>query len=379
MTDAVRKEILGAKNANSSIQLAIRVKIYYDEDPFSGGDDNKLVSKPMALIAAGSDAGPQRITVVSQAARGFSKRALMEQNEASRMSVYAIKTPEEEFLANENSFIDPIFDDEHDEEFQNEDKHLNDFFDQINERFSSESIQNEINENVLRKKAEEVIFSIFEAQKIYYTAFYKTQSLNRFLRELLVKYNQKYRVIFKKYNRLREQFESNNIRKNITALNTDENKRILKAIEQSLQEIEVYKGLFKLVYNQEESIRFKEELPGRAEKKRNLLLKIVKNVNEKNISEVLHDDQKISLDYIIGKYKLNHQSPDHPINNLVSGQGLISSELHNGTEEPIGSDNEETYNEGTFDNNNQGTFDNQGDENEAIEPVEANEDGQEAY
>lgn len=379
MTDAVRKEILGAKSANSSIQLAIRAKIYYDEDPFSGGDDNKLVSKPMALIAAGSDAGPQRITVVSQAARGFSKRALMEQNEAARMSVYAIKTPEEEFLANENSFIDPIFDDEHDEEFQNEDKHLNDFLDQINERFSSESIQNETNENVLRKKAEEVIFSIFEAQKIYYTAFYKTQSLNRFLRELLVKYNQKYRVIFKKYNRLREQFESNNIRKNITALNTDENKRILKAIEQSLQEIEVYKGLFKLVYNQEESIRFKEELPVRAEKKRNLLLKIVKNVNEKNISEVLHDDQKISLDYIIGKYKLNHQSPDHPINNLVSSQEVISSELQNGTEEPIGSDNEDNYNEGTFDNNNQGTFDNQGDENEAIEPVEANEDGQEAY
>jgi len=381
MTDAVRKEIFGPKSANTSIQLAIRAKIYYDEDPFSGGDDNKLVSKPMALIAAGSDAGPQRITVVSQAARGFSKRALMEQNEAARMSVYAIKTPEEEFLANENSFIDPIFDDEHDEEFQNEDKHLNDFLDQINERFSSESIQNETNEDVLRKKAEEVIFSIFEAQKIYYTAFYKTQSLNRFLKELLVKYNQKYRVIFKKYNRLREQFESNNIRKNITALNTDENKRILKAIEQSLQEIEVYKGLFKLVYNQEEVLRFKEELPVRAERKRNLLIKIVKNVNDKNISDVLHDDQKISLDYIVGKYKLNQQQPDHPINNIDDNQEEFT-ELHNGTEEPVA-----TENEGTYDNNqdyenevneaNDGNDRNDG--NDANDPNEAIDDGQEAY
>jgi hypothetical protein len=351
MTDTVRKEIFGVKSMNSNIQLSVRAKIFYDEDPFSGGDGPKLVSKPMALIASNADSGPQRITVVSQAARGFSKRALMEQNEAARMSVYAIKTAEEEFMANENSFIDPIFDDEHEEDFQNEDKSLNDFLDKINERFSSETIENETNEEVLRKKAEEVVFSLFEAQKIYYTAFYKTQSLNRFLRELLVKYNQKYRIVYKKYNRLREQFESNNIRKNITALNTDENKRILKAIEQSLQEIEVYKSLFKLAYNQEEVLRFKEELPVRAENKRNLMLKVVKNVSDRNAGEVLHDDQKLPLEYIVGKYKLKEELPIQPLNDLVTDEQGTVDENQNGTEEHVASDNEGTYEQNNEDGN----------------------------
>lgn len=310
MTDAVKKELFGAKGMNQNIRLAVKAKIYYDEDPFSN-EAVKPVQKPMALVASGADAGPQRITVISQQAKGFSKRALMEQNEAARMSVYAIKTPEEEFLAAENTFIDPIFDDEHEEDFQNEDKALNDFIDKINEKFASDVIQNETDEEVLRERAKEAVFSLFEAQRIYYTAFYKTQSLNRFLRELLVKYNQKYRCIYKKYNRLREQFESTSMKKNLHALNSDENKRILRAIEQSFNELEVYKGLFKLVYDQEEVQIFKEELPVRAQKKRDLLKRIVKSINERH-SDLLHDDHRISLDYIVGKYQLTTDNVGRP-------------------------------------------------------------------
>jgi hypothetical protein len=334
MTDAVKKELFGAKGLNKTIQLAVKARIYYDEDPFAADISNR-VQKPMALVSSGADAGPQRITVISQAAKGFNKRALFEHNEAARMSVYAIRTPEEEFLAAENTFIDPIFDDDHEEEFQNEDRALNDFIDKINEKFASDVIQNETDEEVLRERAKEAIFSLFEAQKIYYTAFYKTQSLNRFLRELLVKYNQKYRCIFKKYNRLREQFESNSIKKNLTALNSDENKRIFRAIEQSFNELEVYKGLFKLVYEQEEVLRFKEELPVRAQNKRDLLKRIVKSINEKH-PDLLHDDHRISLDYIVGKYQLVRDNIGRPTEedfNSGENQEGTDTERDHGTEE----------------------------------------------
>jgi hypothetical protein len=336
MTDAVKKELFGPKVLNKTIQLAVKARIYYDEDPFLNENVNK-VTKPMALVAAGADAGPQRITVVSQAAKGFSKRALMEQNEAARMSVYAIKTPEEEFLAAENTFLDPIFDEDHEEEFQNEDKALNDFIDKINEKFASEVIQNETDEEVLREKAKEAVFSIFEAQKIYYTAFYKTQSLNRFLRELLVRYNGKYRMIYKKYNRLREQFESNNIKKNLTALNTDESKRILKAIEQSFSELEVYKSLFRLVYDQEEVEKFKTEIPVVSQRKRELLQRVVQGINQKN-SDMLHDDHKISLDYIVGKYQLSNRNFERP------SEEDFDSGLNRGSdEEGADSEREQVY------------------------------------
>lgn len=315
MTDSVRSELFGVKSSSKTFQLTIKTKIEYDVDPF-GDDANEDVQQPVAYSLA--EGGPQRITVVSQSAKGFSKRALMEQNEAARMSVYAVKTPEQDFLDHDQTFIDPIFDDDHEEEFQNEDGALNTFLDQVNEKFSSDAIQSEANEEVLREKCRDAVMAVFEAQKIYYTAFYKTQSLNRFLRELLVKYNQKYRIIFKKYNRLREQFETNGMKKNITALNTDENKRIVAAMEQSLSELEIYRKLFKVAHDEDEYQRFKAELPGKAERQRSLLTKIVKGIND-NHSNSVPEEQKLSLNYVVGKYKLQDETSNHEENADDSG------------------------------------------------------------
>ena len=308
ITETVSRELFGNRPISSKpFQITIKTKIQYDVDA-DGEDEDEDEKKPMAYNF--DEGGANKITVQSQAAKGFSKKALMEMNEAARMSVYAIKTAEQDFIDHDQSIIDPILDDDNEGEFQNEDAPLNAFLDQVNENFLSDAVKSETDPNVLKEKCKEAVMAVFQAQKIYYTSFYKTQSLNKFLRELLVKYNGKYRVISKKYNVLKQEFESLNIKKNLTALNNDENKRIVAAMEHSASEMEIYRKLFNVDHDVAEVDKFKANLASIDEGRRNLLKKVMGGIYYNN-QDSIPENQKLSFNYVIGKYKLDQQEEYH--------------------------------------------------------------------
>lgn len=198
-------------------------------------------------------------------------------------------------------------------------------FKEIAEKFvESHPIEklNEGTEEEVYEKTEELGNKIFDYQKEYFEAMKNVIDMHTNLKDLLYKYNEKYRYILKKKNRLEELKNHNSIKNQIVVnLNRDEASNIKTSfIPFKQSEFELYKLIFGLSYDKAEIKEFNEKsIEENLEKDENgkLLLKTALNVINKygpltKINITLSDEEKEKLKKIIAKYKL----PSEEINNI---------------------------------------------------------------
>lgn len=83
---------------------------------------------------------------------------------------------------------------------------------------------------------------------------------NTKLKQLLVLYNQKYRTQLKKSNKIKESFESNNIKNTLAlTINREENARFKDMVTSNKAELKIFSKVLKVNYNDKELNTFKEE------------------------------------------------------------------------------------------------------------------------
>jgi phosphopantetheinyl transferase (holo-ACP synthase) len=120
------------------------------------------------------------------------------------------------------------------------------------------SLSNERNE--LQGSAKNVITELFKLQEEYYKSFNQEMTNNTKLKQLLVLYNQKYRTQLKKSNKIKESFESNNIKNTLTlTINREESARFKDMVTSNKSELTIFKKILKVTYNDNELNTFKEE------------------------------------------------------------------------------------------------------------------------
>lgn len=123
-------------------------------------------------------------------------------------------------------------------------------------------------EELLKKEEQNMLQEMFNLQESYYKSFSDSLILNQKLREFLVKYGAKYRLINKKNNKLKERIESNNLKSNLTTMvNREENDRIKDIININKQELSTFKEIFHVNYNENDLTKFKDEVSSRNEDK----------------------------------------------------------------------------------------------------------------
>lgn len=115
--------------------------------------------------------------------------------------------------------------------------------------------------DTLKLEAKFLIQKLLNLQKNYYKQFDEAIKRNKNLKELLLKYNEKYRVINKKAHRLQEKTESINIQTNLaTFINREEIKRVNDALQNNKNiEMKIYQNTFKTPLNEKELKRFIQE------------------------------------------------------------------------------------------------------------------------
>jgi len=208
----------------------------------------------------------------------------------------------------------------------------------FNETFNENFIQNLSSEKPeLQNNAKNVIIELFRLQDEYYKEFNEEIIVNTRLKQLLVLYNQKYRNQVKKTNRLKEHFESNNIKNTLTlAINREENTRVRDMVNSNKSELKIFRKMMKINYNDSEVSKFKEDnnIVNESEEKRLLLKSIEVVISDSNIFSKLPENKRLAIETICAKYNITlpEAVSDKDNNNYIE-------------EEPIQEENEKKIEE----------------------------------
>ncbi len=192
-----------------------------------------------------------------------------------------------------NSFIDPILNENTSSAYLEE---------LINE-FNTNADNFEITEDSIsnKQKAKELIRGLFGIQEAYSNQFNAQVSLHKEFKSLLVNYNEKYRTIGKKTNKLKETLETYDMKNNLcTNINREENKRVTERIDDINKELGLYKSLFRIPYTQQDINDYTEMKSSEdIDKEKNILLKAFQNLIR---NKALHDrdeDRKAIVENIL--------------------------------------------------------------------------------
>ena len=120
----------------------------------------------------------------------------------------------------------------------------------------------------MKFEATNLIEKLFKLQETYYKQFNESIKLNKNLKELLIKYNEKFRTFNKKAHRLNEKEETINIKTNLaTFINREEGKRVNDALQNNKNnEMKIFQTMFNIKVNDKDLkcyVNEKESLNGK--------------------------------------------------------------------------------------------------------------------
>ena len=178
---------------------------------------------------------------------------------------------------------------------------------------------NNINECIIHTK--EIIDQLFEYQNNYYNKFKESVALNNILIDDFNKYNELYRIIIKKQNKLNELIDGNQIKKEIIVnIRRGENNHIRQILPLKHKEIYLYKDVYNVPFDEKdiEEYNLNKEIIEKKNKidnneKERLLVKALKNIIKSlgNLDSVFNKDntseiERKNLTNLINKYQLNN-------------------------------------------------------------------------
>ena len=146
----------------------------------------------------------------------------------------------------DNSLIDPLILKEISEVDNNFIQFMSNFMEKNPLEQINQFNNNNINECIIHTK--EIIDQLFEYQNNYYNKFKESVALNNILIDDFNKYNELYRIIIKKQNKLNELIDGNQIKKEIIVnIRRRENNHIRQILPLKHKEIYLYKDVFLLM------------------------------------------------------------------------------------------------------------------------------------
>jgi hypothetical protein len=134
-----------------------------------------------------------------------------------------------------------------------------------------------------------VINELLNYQLNYYNLLSISVNLNRKFNDLLIKYNEKYRLTLKKINKIEEENKKNEIKDEIiTDIHRNDFNNLKQLIPLKQAELELYKEMYSINLDENELQKFSDEQMKQLEEKKSkdantqlLLIKVLKNIYEK--------------------------------------------------------------------------------------------------
>jgi len=134
-----------------------------------------------------------------------------------------------------------------------------------------------------------VINELLNYQLNYYNLLSISVNLNRKFNDLLIKYNEKYRLTLKKINKIEEENKKNEIKDEIiTDIHRNDFNNLKQLIPLKQAELELYKEMYSINLDENELQKYSDEQMKQLEEKKSkdantqlLLIKVLKNIYEK--------------------------------------------------------------------------------------------------
>ena len=134
-----------------------------------------------------------------------------------------------------------------------------------------------------------IINELLNYQINYYNILTNSVNLNKKFNELLIKYNEKYRLTLKKINKLEEENTKNEIQKElITDIHRNDFNNLKQLIPLKQSELDLYKEMYSINLDENEIQKFSEEQMKQIEEKKSkdantqlLLIRVLKNIYNK--------------------------------------------------------------------------------------------------
>ena len=134
-----------------------------------------------------------------------------------------------------------------------------------------------------------IINELLDYQLNYYNILTNSVKLNKKFNELLIKYNEKYRLTLKKINKLEEENSKNEIQNElITDIQRNDFNNLKQLIPLKQSELDLYKEMYSINLDENEMQKFSEEQMKQIEEKKSkdantqlLLIRVLKNIYNK--------------------------------------------------------------------------------------------------
>ena len=200
-------------------------------------------------------------------------------------STYKKERKESEEMPGDNSLID--------EELNNEigpvSSEFLDFIPNFEKKYPLEKLNQFFDPYEMINYTKNIINELLNYQLNYYNMLKKSVNLNKKFNELLIKYNEKYRLTQKKINKIEEENNKNEIQNElITDVHRNDFNNLKQLIPLKQTELELYKEIYAVDLDENELHNYSEEQMKQIEEKKSkdentlsLLVRVLKNIYDK--------------------------------------------------------------------------------------------------
>ena len=235
------------------------------------------------------------------------------------------KEPEEEQLDNS------VIEDDLKNTINNVSSEFLDFIPNFEKKYPLEKLNQFSDPYEMINYTKNIMDELLNYQLNYYNMLINSVNLNKKFNELLIKYNDKYRLTLKKINKLEEENNKNEIQNElITDIQRNELNSIKQLIPLKQNELELYKEMYSINVEQNELQNYSEEKMKQIEEKKSkdantqlLLIRVLKNIYNKYGP----------LNKIINQSNSNENERNNIINLSAKYNLPISEEVYTNNEE----------------------------------------------
>ncbi len=208
-----------------------------------------------------------------------------EKEKENLSSTYKKERKESEEMPGDNSLID--------EELNNEigpvSSEFLDFIPNFEKKYPLEKLNQFSDPYEMINYTKNIINELLNYQLNYYNILKKSVNLNKKFNELLIKYNEKYRLTQKKINKIEEENNKNEIQNElITDVHRNDFNNLKQLIPLKQTELELYKEIYAVDLDENELHNYSEEQMKQIEEKKSkdentlsLLVRVLKNIYDK--------------------------------------------------------------------------------------------------
>ena len=194
-----------------------------------------------------------------------------------------------------------------------------DFIPNFEKQYPLEKLNEFIDPYEMINYTKNIINELLNYQLTYYTILSNSVNLNHKFNELLIKYNEKYRLTLKKINRIEEENTKNEIKNEIiTDIHRNDFNNLKQILPLKQSELELYKEMYSVNLDENELQKYSDEQMKQMEEKKSkdantqlLLVRVLKNIynkygplnkllnqsnsNEKEINNIINLSVKYNL------------------------------------------------------------------------------------